>query len=395
MKKIYLFIFATELLQSTATTISIGVIRSTTSGLLVTICDVTSLTGYITKNGTASSINLTASGGNNDMTANGDGFYALELTAGNTDTLGVFEIHLTKIDYAIDGRVFNVVEQDYWNKRASTADRIASATAAIAAADAKIDSVSAMVRAGSSLIPYSGGIIGRPAVLKTGDPASWYLSIPVLSRSGTDPGLKITMIEGDPSYALYKTQANFTKIMVSAASGIGDVTPVLHNYLLSTAGMPFKQFPFECHILNDGEIAGLAGVFVNDTTPEFVDSPENLAHQAYIEEFMRDISSGAIPEATAYTAVTTFTRDTPNTSNTLNTYVPAGQQAVIVVTITDPDGDPYTFFLLMDYDESTYDPVTLKANLSRKFPMSGYSTLSDWMVARDIASASLTVAGGP
>ncbi len=79
--------------QSTATTITLGPFLDDSDGKTAeTGLTVGSIDVDIYKNTTKSDITATASGGNNDMAHIANGYYSLELTSGNTDTLGRFMV---------------------------------------------------------------------------------------------------------------------------------------------------------------------------------------------------------------------------------------------------------------------------------------------------------------
>ncbi len=79
--------------QSTATTITLGPFLDDSDGKTAeTGLTVGSIDVDIYKNTTKSDITATASGGNNDMVHIANGHYSLELTSGNTDTLGRFMV---------------------------------------------------------------------------------------------------------------------------------------------------------------------------------------------------------------------------------------------------------------------------------------------------------------
>lgn len=82
--------------QSTATTVEIHLVNAST-GAGITGATVTSITAFVRKHSDSSSstktdLTVTASGGSNDAVEVGLGDYNLELTTGNTDTLGKFTL---------------------------------------------------------------------------------------------------------------------------------------------------------------------------------------------------------------------------------------------------------------------------------------------------------------
>lgn len=75
--------------QSTALTVILGPFLDDTDGKTPeTALTVTSIEVDLYKGATKSDLTITASGGNNDMAHVANGYYSLELTTGNTDTLG-------------------------------------------------------------------------------------------------------------------------------------------------------------------------------------------------------------------------------------------------------------------------------------------------------------------
>lgn len=82
-----------ELKQSTATTVIVGPFLDDTDGKTAeTGLTVASIDVDIYKGITKTDLTITASGGNNDMAHVANGYYSLELTATDTNTLGLFRI---------------------------------------------------------------------------------------------------------------------------------------------------------------------------------------------------------------------------------------------------------------------------------------------------------------
>jgi hypothetical protein len=86
--------------QAEATTVAIGPLLDPTSGEPVTTLSPGDITARLIKGTTASTLTLTASGGNNDFTHIANGIWSLELTSANTNHMGQFSISL------VDSNVF-------------------------------------------------------------------------------------------------------------------------------------------------------------------------------------------------------------------------------------------------------------------------------------------------
>lgn len=91
--------------KDTAVVITIGPLVDETDGVTPitapTLGDITAaiIKGGGTSGGPArSTITLTASGGSNDFVHLGDGYFSLELAAGNTDTVGTMRVTLRDDD---------------------------------------------------------------------------------------------------------------------------------------------------------------------------------------------------------------------------------------------------------------------------------------------------------
>jgi hypothetical protein len=84
--------------QSEATTVAIGPLLDPTSGEPVTTLSPGDITAKLIKDTTATTLTLTASGGNNDFTHIANGIWALELTSANTNHMGQFSISLVDSD---------------------------------------------------------------------------------------------------------------------------------------------------------------------------------------------------------------------------------------------------------------------------------------------------------
>ena len=86
--------------QAEATVVAIGPLLDPTSGEPVTSLTPGDITAKLIKATTASTLTLTASGGNNDFTHIANGIWSLELTSANTNHMGQFSISL------VDSNVF-------------------------------------------------------------------------------------------------------------------------------------------------------------------------------------------------------------------------------------------------------------------------------------------------
>lgn len=84
--------------QSTAATLCVGPLLHPKSGEPVTSVTAGNITARFISGVTSASITLSASGGNNDIAHIANGMYSLEVTAGNTGTLGPFKISLVDSD---------------------------------------------------------------------------------------------------------------------------------------------------------------------------------------------------------------------------------------------------------------------------------------------------------
>lgn len=270
---------------------------------------------------------------------------------------------------------------------AASEDRI---SARIAAATAEISSVSSMVRAGTNLLPITGGRIGEIGCQRMGDAGNWYLTIAVDCLTAADPGLKIDVVESDAPHAAAKTQEDFTRTQQSASAGIGDVTPIRNLYSLNVSGMPLKNFNVLCHIQNQGYPVTASGVLVNAATPEFTESISTTAWQDAAELTLRDIQSGSyIRQATAWIANGDIARATTGQSDQYSTFIPDGGYAWIETSLVSRfNGSTYQYFSVNDYSETS-------GKISKpSIPVTAYATRQEWMTARGIVDASLTVAGG-
>jgi hypothetical protein len=123
--------------QSTAVVIVVGPIADISDATLISDQDVTAIDCGIKKAGTAgAAISLTASGGDNDMTptANNPGHYDLELTTGNTDTLGPMRMTFNKDDTFIAfWEDFEVITAAEFDRKFSTGASVADVKADTAA----------------------------------------------------------------------------------------------------------------------------------------------------------------------------------------------------------------------------------------------------------------------
>lgn len=318
------------------------------------------------------------------LLATGSSNYTFELDETDTNTLGNLYIQMTAPDMWIFGPRGNVLKEDVYDSLYGES---------FGSAIAMIEDVSAMVRAAGSVLPASGGVVCAGSVFrKEGDQSSWYLDIPVMCRSSDVPNFRLEMTEVSGSYSLTKITNQWTRTPLSMTEGIGNCTPVVQHYRIDCTGLPFTQFEVNYHIINDGQdVGGVAGWLINDTTPEFVDSAENLAFQSYTQEMLVQLASGApMASATQYVAVSTIERATPNVSSETSFYVPAGQPAFITTSVFDPDDAQTDYIILLDYNEATYDETLGKASLLRKFLVTGYSTLADIWSANLIEEASMT-----
>ena len=82
--------------QNTAISIKLGPLTSIDGIHVITSLNLNSVVCYLHKgSATGQQITLTASGGNNDFVHNVDGWWTLELTTVNTNTLGSFKVSLT------------------------------------------------------------------------------------------------------------------------------------------------------------------------------------------------------------------------------------------------------------------------------------------------------------
>ena len=110
-----------ELRQSTARTIIIGPFLDDTDGKTPeTAVDVTTINCDLYKGSTKSDLSLTASGGDNDCVHVANGYYSLELTTGNSDTLAN-----GKLSFNVSGAMpfwedLKVVTANYWDSKYST-----------------------------------------------------------------------------------------------------------------------------------------------------------------------------------------------------------------------------------------------------------------------------------
>lgn len=110
-----------ELRQSTARTIIIGPFLDDTDGKTPeTALDVTTINCDLYKGSTKSDLSLTASGGDNDCVHVANGYYSLELTTGNSDTLAN-----GRLSFNVSGAMpfwedFMVVSQQFWDSKYST-----------------------------------------------------------------------------------------------------------------------------------------------------------------------------------------------------------------------------------------------------------------------------------
>ena len=125
-----------ELRQSTAVVIPVGPVVAIADGFtMVPAATVTAIDCGIKKHGTAgAAITLSASAGDNDMTAtaNNPGWYDLELTAGNTDTLGEMLISFNDVDVCLPfWAVVTVITQAEWDRKYSTGATVAQIYAAV------------------------------------------------------------------------------------------------------------------------------------------------------------------------------------------------------------------------------------------------------------------------
>lgn len=84
--------------QAEATTVAIGPLLDPTSGEPVTTLSPGDITAKLIKDTTATTLTLTASGGNNDFTHIANGIWSLELTSANTTHMGQFSISLVDSD---------------------------------------------------------------------------------------------------------------------------------------------------------------------------------------------------------------------------------------------------------------------------------------------------------
>ena len=85
--------------QSTATTITIGPLTDETDGVTpITTVTVGDIAAAVIKGTARTALTLTASGGSNDFTHIGDGYWSLELTATDTGMLGALRVTLRDDD---------------------------------------------------------------------------------------------------------------------------------------------------------------------------------------------------------------------------------------------------------------------------------------------------------
>lgn len=371
-KLIFLFLFfpltvsAITLKQNTAYSpgVSIGQITSTTDGTIVSSVDVSSVSAWFRKAGTATEFTLTASGGNNDLVSNGNGFYSLELTASDTDTLGELSIEMTQTGRIIPPRHIEIVPY------------LPSDLADIIVASGKI-------------IPVTGGLLDKIDLVKSGDSRSYRLLASVLSQSATAPDFQFMLIQRD-SYSLTKTTADMTYTVHSAPVTVLDVTPILHEWYLDIESLADGEYTTVVTCDSNGHPTARTGTLVVDATPTFEDSSAVLAKWDALETSLLAIKSGSgIRQATGWAATEDIERPTAEQSDQYSTYIPQYETAFIEVSVTnDFDGSTAIYLMVNDFSE-TSDKISKPC-----IPVTAYSTRAQWMAARGIEDASLTVAGG-
>lgn len=112
-----------ELRQSTAEVVEVGPFYDLADGTTKeTALTVTGWTCQIFKNDTNSVLTITASGGNNDAAHIAMGRYSLELTAGNTDTLGRLTIEIEDANAVPITEYFAVIDPNEWDRKYSTGE---------------------------------------------------------------------------------------------------------------------------------------------------------------------------------------------------------------------------------------------------------------------------------
>lgn len=107
--------------QSTATTFIIGPFLDATDGKTAeTALTVADIDVDLYKGITKSNLTITASGGSNDMAHVANGFYSLELTTSNTDTLGMGSVSANIAAALPTWRHFCVLPANVWDSFFST-----------------------------------------------------------------------------------------------------------------------------------------------------------------------------------------------------------------------------------------------------------------------------------
>ena len=115
---------ARDLKQNTAVIIAVGPLAADTDGItLISDATVTDIDCGIIKAGTAgAALTLTSSTGVNDMApvANNPGYYTLELTSSNVNTVGPLRITMNDSDVFVPiWEDFNVINSAEWTRRYS------------------------------------------------------------------------------------------------------------------------------------------------------------------------------------------------------------------------------------------------------------------------------------
>lgn len=107
---------AWHLRQNTASGIAIFIVDSVDGKTPVETLDINDITAAIYRNGSSTSLTLTAAGGNNDLTGGTNGMYWLELTATDVNTAGQITVVLRDDDVflpvVIDCQIFPVATYD-------------------------------------------------------------------------------------------------------------------------------------------------------------------------------------------------------------------------------------------------------------------------------------------
>jgi hypothetical protein len=350
MKKIYISVlllivsipsFGLEWKQSTAGTCSVR-IWSATNGQPITSFDVTSATAGIKKNGTASSISLTASGGSNDFVYNSTtGSWDLELTASNTDTLGRLEVFLYKTNYIFTSPKFDIVN---YTKSESASN--------IAAARGDIQDVSGFlagkIDAGGGGIPATGGTPPSISLPHIGD-ATYELTLVSSSYSINEPTISVSVVRSSDGTRLF-TKANFTHVVYDDFDIPGVYT---HYWKLPISGenLTYGIYIVSGSIDREGTPQSFGGLLNHQGNLEISDTPAAVAFYTAAGEMLEDIMLSRDYSYRAWRSLDVLNRATPGVSSEASIYCPSGAVFGTELRYISPINGLVRKASIMDYDE--------------------------------------------